>query len=333
MKALNILTCAAALLLFAGVPASGQASGKKSGSKKESETVKVRVWLNKGETKVLDGYLRSTLINRPDNIEISLTPTGERTRYINEDVDSLLLEGTDKYLKRLVKVQGPFGGQAKVEWVREEYRGKGIDLYSLFTVESEKINTTTRISAVHGWYLSIGGDVAIMVGSSLFKSIFDMDEAPMYKQMLVKYFGKMYDYPEFADRIKSGEFESFMDMVHAWEASYAYTAKRLDGKFKDEQTDVQGNVAASDASKDMDWKRTKSEIVFPKYTRTLQVGVSPAVASWSQVMKHAVDGDKSSFKMNVPPIKIYSDICFLDFGRFGSLGWAIGAEYSRYSYN
>lgn len=48
----------------------------------------------------------------------------------------------DKYLKRLVKVPGPFGGSAKVEWVKEEYRGEGIDLYSLFTVESEKINTT-----------------------------------------------------------------------------------------------------------------------------------------------------------------------------------------------
>ena len=37
--------------------------------------------------------------------------------------------------------------------------------------------------------------------------------------------------------------------------------------------------------------------------------------------------------MAVPPIMIYSDICFLDFGRFGSLGWSIGGEYSRYSYN
>ena len=30
---------------------------------------------------------------------------------------------------------------------------------------------------------------------------------------------------------------------------------------------------------------------------------------------------------------IYSDICFLDFGRFGSVGWTIGGEYSRYGYN
>lgn len=84
-------------------------------------------------------------------MEISLTPKGERTRYINEDVDSLLLEGTDKYVKRLVKVPGALGGSASVEWVKVDYRGKGIDLYSLFTVESEKMNTTTTtISAARG---------------------------------------------------------------------------------------------------------------------------------------------------------------------------------------
>ena len=73
--------------------------------------------------------------------------------------------------------------------------------------------------------------------------------------------------------------------------------------------------------------------MFPKYTRTIQVGASPVIAEWTKVMKHATDDSKSSFKMAVPPIMIYSDICFLDFGRFGSLGWSIGGEYSRYSYN
>ena len=332
IKALTISVCAAALLLCTGVPADGQ-SRKKAGSKKENGDVRVRAWMNKGETKTIDGYLRSSLVNRPDHIEISLTPGGERTRYINEDVDSLLLEGTDKYVKRLVKVQGPFGGSAKVEWVREEYCGKGIDLYSLFTVESEKINNVTRVSAVHGWYMSIGGDVAIQVGTSLFGNIFDRDEPPMYKDMLGKYFGKIYDYPEFAARIKAGEFQSLMEVVNAWEASYAYTAERVDGKLKEDQTGVQGGIAASDASKDMAWKRTGTEIVFPKYARTIQAGVSPAVASWASVMKHAGKGDKSSCKTDVPPIMIYSDICFLDFGRFGGIGWTIGAEYSRYSYN
>ena len=224
----GIITCAlTALALSAGITSHAQTVS----DKKDEEGVRVRVWLNKGEDRVIDAYLRSALVNRPDNIEISLTADGKRMRYINEDVDSLLLDGSDKYVKRLVKMYGALGGPAKVEWVREEYRGKGIDL------------------------------------------------------------------------------------------------------LKDGQVGVQGGIASSDAKKNVDWKRTKSEIVFPKYTRTIQVGVSPVIAEWTRVMKHATDGSKSSFKMAVPPIMIYSDICFLDFGRFGSLGWSIGGEYSRYSYN
>lgn len=317
----------------------------------KEDNAKIRLWLNKnvagtgksgkgsknngnvGEAKVIDGYLRSAIINRPDHIEVSLTPDGERMRYLNEDVDSLLLEGTDKYVKRLVKVPGPFGGSAKVEWVREEYIGKGIALYSLFTVDSEKINNVTRISANQGWYLSIADDVALMVSSSLFGSIFDRNEPPMAKLSLADYFGKTYNYPEFAARIKSGEFHSFMDVVHTWETLYAGTANRTEGKLKTEQIGVQSGIASADAEKNVDWKRTKAEIVFPKYTKTISVGASPVIAPWSRIMKHASDGDKSSFKMSVPPIMVYSDICFLDFGRFGSLGWAIGGEYSRYGYN
>lgn len=318
------------MLLVCGFGAGAQNKGTEDGS----DEVKVKAWLNKGETKVIDGYLRSVLVNRPDHVEISLTPDGERTRYVNEDIDSLLLAGTDKYVKRLVKVPGVFGGSAKVEWVRVEYRGSGIDLYSLFTIESEKVGSVTRVSAVQGWYLSIADDVALLVGTSLFGNVFDRNEPPMSSSSLAEYFGKTYDYPEFASRIKSGEFKSFMETIYAWETSYAHTSKRTAGKLKSEQIGVQSGIAASDAEKNVDWKRTKSEIVFPKYARTIQVGASPVVAPWSRVMKHAVtDADKATFKMSVPPIMIYSDICFLDFGRFGSLGWTIGAEYSRYGYN
>lgn len=324
-----MLSCAV-MLLVCGYVAGAQNTGAEEGS----DEVKVKAWLNKGETKVIDGYLRSVLVNRPDHVEISLTPDGERTRYVNEDVDSLLLAGTDKYVKRLVKVPGVFGGSAKVEWVRVEYRGSGIDLYSLFTVESEKVGSVTRVSAVQGWYLSIADDVALLVGTSLFGNVFDRNEPPMSSSSLAEYFGKTYDYPEFAVRIKSGEFKSFMETIYAWETSYAHTSKRTAGKLKPEQIGVQSGIAASDAGKNVDWKRTKSEIVFPKYSRTIQVGASPVIAPWSRVMKHAVpDADKATFKMVVPPIMIYSDICFLDFGRFGSLGWTIGAEYSRYGYN
>ena len=334
MKTLKIIAFASTALLLAGVSASAQTvlSDKKAKAE-ESEGVRARVWLNKGETRALDGYLRSALVNRPDHIEFSLTPDGERTRYINEDVDSLLLEGTDKYVKRLVKMFGPFGSKAKVEWVREEYHGAGIDLYSLFTVESEQTGRNiTVVRPIRSWYLSIAGDMAVMVGSDQRDSIFDRAEPSMSASMLNTYFGKIYDYPEFAARVKAGEFKTFMDVIYAWEASYGNTALRVKGKMKDNQIGIQKGIAASDAGKNVGWKRTKSEIVFPKYTRTIQVGVSPVFAPWSKIMKHAGD-DKSSFRMVVPPVMIYSDICFLDFGRFGSLGWSVGGEYSRYGYN
>lgn len=322
MNAKRIFLASAALML-AGAIAFAQSDSD----------VQARIWLNKGEKRVLDGYLRSALVNRPDHIEFSLTPDGERTRYINEDVDSLLLEGSDKYVKRLLKVYGLFGGAPSVEWVREEYKGKGIDLYSLFTVESEKINNVTIVRPLRGWYLSIADDMAIMMGTDTRDNLFDRTEPSMASRMLEEYFGKIYDYPEFAARIKAGEFETFMDVIRAWEASYGGTARRSEGKFKADQISVQSGIAAADALKDMDWKRTSTEIVFPKYTRTLQVGVSPVVAPWARVMKHAVDGDESSFKMEVPPVMVYSDICFMDFGRFGSIGWTVGGEFSRYSYS
>ena len=323
------------MILLAGISAKAQTAVGKKARKEKDDDVKVRIWLNKGDRKVLDGYLRSALVNRPDNIEFSLTPDGKRTRYINEDVDSLLLQGTDKYVKRLVKVLGAFGGKAQVQWVREEYRGKGIDLYSLFTVESERTGRNiTVVRPVRGWYLSIAGDMAVMVGTDTRNSIFDRTEPPMYTSMLSTYFGKIYDYPEFAAKIKAGDYKTFMDVIHAWEAAYGGTVRRTEGKLKTEQIGVQKGITASDAQKNVGWKRTKSEIVFPKYARTLQVGASLAMSDGAKVMKHATDdAARSSFKMAVPPVMIYSDICFLDFGRFGGIGWTIGGEYSRYSYN
>ena len=193
----GIISCALTVLaLSAGITSHAQTVSDKKANRQKEEAVNVRVWLNKGEDKVIDGYLRSALVNRPDNIEISLTADGKRMRYINEDVDSLLLDGSDKYVKRLVKMYGALGGPASVEWVREEYRGKGIDLYSLFTVEAERTGRNiTVVSPVRSWYLSIAGDMVIMVGSDTRNSIFDKAEPPMSESMLNMYFGKIYDYP------------------------------------------------------------------------------------------------------------------------------------------
>ena len=93
----GIITCALTVLaLSAGITAHAQTVSDKKAKRQKEEIVNVRVWLNKGEDKVIDGYLRSALVNRPDNIEISLTTDGKRMRYVNEDVDSLLRCGADK---------------------------------------------------------------------------------------------------------------------------------------------------------------------------------------------------------------------------------------------
>ena len=172
-----------ALALSAGITSHAQTVSDKKAKREKEEIVNVRVWLNKGEDKV-------------------------------------------------------------------------IDLYSLFTVEAERTGRNiTVVRPVRSWYLSIAGDMAIMVGSDTRNSIFDKADPPMSGSMLNKYFGKIYDYPEFAARIGEGEFSTFMDVIHAWEASYGGTALRVDGKFKDGQ-----------------------------------VGVSPVIAEWTKVMKYATAG-------------------------------------------
>ena len=70
----GIISCALAVLaLSAGITSNAQTVSDKKAKSQEEEVVNVRVWLNKGEDKVIDGYLRSALVNRPDNIEIRAT--------------------------------------------------------------------------------------------------------------------------------------------------------------------------------------------------------------------------------------------------------------------
>ena len=93
-----------ALALSAGITSHAQTVSDKKAKRQKEEIVNVRVWLNKGEDKV-------------------------------------------------------------------------IDLYSLFTVEAERTGRNiTVVRPVRSWYLSIAGDMAIMVGSDTRNSIFDKAE-------------------------------------------------------------------------------------------------------------------------------------------------------------
>ena len=69
----GIITCAlTALALSAGITSHAQTVSDKKAKRQKEEIVNVRVWLNKGEDKVIDG--------------------------------------SDKYVKRLVKMYGALGG-------------------------------------------------------------------------------------------------------------------------------------------------------------------------------------------------------------------------------
>ena len=59
---------AMAMLLFAGVSASARTVVDKKTEDLKDEDVRARIWLNKGGERVLDGYLRSPLVNRPDHV-------------------------------------------------------------------------------------------------------------------------------------------------------------------------------------------------------------------------------------------------------------------------
>ena len=66
----GIITCAlTALALAAGITSHAQTVSDKKAKRQKEEIVNVRVWLNKGDDKVIDGYLRSALVNRPTTLK------------------------------------------------------------------------------------------------------------------------------------------------------------------------------------------------------------------------------------------------------------------------
>ncbi len=305
--------------------------------REKEEAVAVMLYLNKavnenGSLKgtVVEGYLRSAIVNDPTFFEVSETPDGERVRYISEDIDSLVVMDSLKYVKRKCKGIGFMAGGPKVRWVRTEYEGGGIDVYSAFFITQERVNNITTVQQSISYFLSIDKDIAIWVSSEYVSGPYVLGVRGANRKQMAYYFGKIYDYQDFATRIKTRELTGMMDIVKAWDAEYgSLPVKRISGKIKADQQGVQETVTVASGAKSSSWKRMKNEVVFPQYMRTIQLGVSPAIASWSRNIKH----DGTGYKMYIPPISIYTDICFMDFSKLGSIGYLFGATYSKYGYN
>ncbi len=311
-----------------------QMHARKTSGKKE-DAVRVTLYLNgnhegAGEMSRVDGFLMSAMLNDPEYFEVSSSPDGERVRYISEDVDSLVIMDELAYVKRKCRPGGMLPGPVKTRWVRKVYEGHGIDVYSAYFITQSRVNNTVLIETSMNWYLSIADDVAIGVASVICDSPYYVGVPDVHRALVAHYFGKIYGYDEFAERIRDGEFAGLDDAVYAWENEYsALPVSRREGKLKADQIGVQALVASESASKTVGWKRMRHEAVFPKYTRTLQVGVSPDVAPWSRHIRHSGTG----YRLIVPPVGIYADISWMDFGRFGSLGYVLGGGYSRFGYD
>ena len=309
----------------------------KKKEKKEAKAVAVTLYLNKTvndpstpKDLVVKGYLRSAIVNDPSFFEISETPDGERVRYISEDIDSLMIMNQYRYVKRKCKNTGFMGGGPKIRWVRIEYEGKGIDVYSAFFITQSRINNITTIQQTMCYYFSIDKDIAILASSEYASGPYTIGTPAANRAQMAHYFGKIYDYPEFTAKIKAKKFDNMMAAVKTWETEYGnLPPKRITGKIKDDQQSVQKTITVLNSTKSASWKRIKNEVVFPQHMRTIQVGIAPSVAPWSQKVKHS----GTECKTDILPISIYTDICFLDFSKFGSIGYLFGATYSKYHYN
>lgn len=329
MKRFSLLILAVSFLGAAIFPVDINAR-KKEKPDREDDAVRAVLYLNGNQGgRTVEGYLLSPMLNDPEYMEISDSPKGERTRYISEDVDSLVIMDSLVYVKRKCSNAGLIRGAGTVRWVRKVYGGRGIDVYCAYFVTATKVNNTTIIETPMNWYVSIADDIAMSVSSQICSSPYYTGLPGVQKTVLSHYFGKIYGYREFASRVKAGEFAGLIDAVKAWEAEYgSLPVNRAEGKIKSGQVGVQSNVTQESASAKVGWKRMKTEQVFPKYARTISAGSSLDVAPWSRHIKHS----GTDYRLKVPPVGIYADVCWMDFGRFGSVGYVMGADYSRFGY-
>lgn len=197
---------------MAYVPQDGKKAGQDGGA------IKATLYLNANQgpgRRTVEGYLMTPMLNDPDYLEISDSPKGERTRYISEDIDSLVIMDRYVYVKRRCCSAGLIKGMSKVRWVRRVYEGQGIDVYCAYFVNATKINNTTIIETPMNWYVSIADDIAMYVSGVICGSPYYTGVPDVQKAMLSHYFGKTYGYTEFASRVKAGEFNDLMEAVKA----------------------------------------------------------------------------------------------------------------------
>ncbi len=173
-------------------------------------------------------WFHSDVNNMGKYVELSDTPDGEHLRYESALLERItFLPPNENYIEttyRRVSLYTGLNGKKLKEgrWVREDYKGNGITLYSAVNEAARPglVGGASGFSVVHErkFYIVIGEGPAQFVSENAPNMI---GQAGNNRLLLNMFFKKTY--PGFAARIKNKEFDtkgSPIEVVRAWEKEY-----------------------------------------------------------------------------------------------------------------
>lgn len=168
------------------------------------------------------GYCRTEMVNNVKFFEISAEPKGERVRYESDQIARIVFDEGAVYVKHAM-IEAPKKDKSKEVWMRLDYEGKDITLYSAYLEYMEQVNTMRRQVRQRNYYLSMGEDPAVWAATDYISGGV-INAAGANRALLNYYFSKRYpDYADLAKRIKAKEFDtkdSPIGVVRAWEEAY-----------------------------------------------------------------------------------------------------------------
>lgn len=168
------------------------------------------------------GWPRTEMKNEVRFFEISDEPRGERVRYDSDLIERIVFDDGSVYLKRDIAVTVKTTNYRNY-FVRVEYEGSGIALYSAYVEHQDFTGMIPRTDKQTNYYISLADGPAVWA-SIAWHSRGTMGAAAANRSMLNYYFSRRYpEYAEFAKRIKAKEFDttdSPMEVIRAWEEAF-----------------------------------------------------------------------------------------------------------------
>lgn len=187
----------------------------------KSPAEKAIIKLTDGST--VEGFSRTYLGATTKSFEISQTETGPTTSYDIDRIDRISVYSSDINRQTHFVVKQVYttrnGDKTAKAFVREDYKGNGIGLYSLTSERMDpRGNRAVKVS-FRIYYIQLGDDIAQM---ATMDPTGTLNPGVPNRRMCAKVFENKY--PEFAERIQNKEFDmkaSPIQAVKAWETTYA----------------------------------------------------------------------------------------------------------------